>query len=132
MHTPAFGRRILTAWMLLCGFASMAQAASVEALLAEINKLPAAARQKRLEEGARREGAFTYYSISNAELIGAYIKGFMNRYPFIKAEFYRGSGNQLVVRTMLLASVHMSSRFNHASMNRHTAGLADDSPDVSA
>ncbi len=101
MHTPAFGRRILTAWMLLCGFASMAQAASVEALLAEINKLPAAARQKRLEEGARREGAFTYYSISNAELIGAYIKGFMNRYPFIKAEFYRGSGNQLVVRTML-------------------------------
>src|SRR5437870_1090264 len=87
--------------MLLCGFASMAQAASVEALLAEINKLPAAVRQKRLEDGARREGAFTYYSISNAELIGAYIKGFMNRYPFIKAEFYRGSGNQLVVRTML-------------------------------
>src|SRR5438093_3858735 len=87
--------------MLLCGFASMAQAASVEALLAEINKLPAAVRQKRLEEGARREGAFTYYSISNAELIGTYIKGFMNRYPFIKAEFYRGSGNQLVVRTML-------------------------------
>src|SRR5436853_438524 len=43
----------------------------------------------------------TFSSISNAELIGAYIKGFMNRYPFIKAEFYRGSGNQLVVRTML-------------------------------
>src|SRR5437773_12088845 len=87
--------------MLLCGFASMAQAASVEALLAQINKLPAAARQKRPEEGARREGAVTYYSISNAELIGAYIKGFMNRYPFIRAELYRGSGNLLMLRTML-------------------------------
>src|SRR5919108_4509661 len=93
--------RAFTACLFLCIFVSIARAASVEALLSEINKLPAAARQKRLEEGARREGAFTYYSVSNADLIGAYIKGFMNRYPFIKAEFYRGSGNQLVVRTML-------------------------------
>jgi len=80
---------------------SAAQSASVEALYAEINKLPPAQRQARLEEGARREGAFTYYSISAAELIAAYVKGFTTRYPFIKAEFYRGSGNQLVVRTMM-------------------------------
>jgi len=80
---------------------SMAASASVEALYAEINKLPAAQRQARLEEGARREGAFTYYSISAAELIAAYIKGFTARYPFIKSDFYRGSGNQLVVRTMM-------------------------------
>ena len=80
---------------------SAAQSASVEALYAEINKLPPAQRQARLEEGARREGAFTYYSISAAELIAAYVKGFTARYPFIKAEFYRGSGNQLVVRTMM-------------------------------
>ena len=93
--------RTLAALMILCGLSSIAHAASVEALLSEISKLPEAARQKRLEEGARREGAFTYYSISNADLISAYIKGFMNRYPFIKAEFYRGSGNQLVVRTLM-------------------------------
>jgi iron(III) transport system substrate-binding protein len=93
--------RILAVFMHLCTLPSIAHAASVEALLSEISKLPEAARQKRLEEGARREGAFTYYSISNADLIAAYTKGFMNRYPFIKAEFYRGSGNQLVVRTMM-------------------------------
>ena len=101
MQMPVIAQRILAACMLLWGFASVTQAATVEALLAEINKLPIAERQKRLEEGARREGAFVYYSISNAELVGAYVKGFTNRYPFMKAEFYRGSGNQLVVRTMM-------------------------------
>jgi iron(III) transport system substrate-binding protein len=80
---------------------SRAASASVEALYAEINKLPPGQRQARLEDGARREGAFTYYSISAAELIAAYIKGFTARYPFIKSDFYRGSGNQLVVRTMM-------------------------------
>src|SRR5512139_337823 len=78
-----------------------ARAASIEPIFGEIAKLSGEARQKRLEEGARKEGAFTYYSISNADLIGAYVKGFTIRYPFIKGDFYRGSGNQLVVRTMM-------------------------------
>lgn len=97
----ALAVQFLIAWWVLTGLARPSCAASVEALLAEINKLPASQRQARLEEGARREGAFTYYSISAAELIAAYVKGFTTRYPFIKAEFYRGSGNQLVVRTMM-------------------------------
>lgn len=82
-------------------FFAMANAASVESLYGEISKLSGEARQKRLEEGARKEGALTYYSISNAELVNAFVKGFMARYPFIKGDFYRGSGNQLVVRTMM-------------------------------
>jgi iron(III) transport system substrate-binding protein len=86
--------------LLLGGLASVAEAGSVEELLAEINKLPPAARQKRLEEGAKREGAFKFYGVSNAELLGAYTAGFMKRYPFIKAEFWRGSGNKLVFRTL--------------------------------
>jgi iron(III) transport system substrate-binding protein len=98
---PHIAQRMFIAAILFCGFARITHGASIEPLLADINKLPAAERQKRLEDGARREGAFTYYSISNAELVGAYVKGFTNRYPFIKSEFYRGSGNQLVVRTMM-------------------------------
>ena len=80
---------------------AVASAASIEPIFGEIAKLSGEARQKRLEEGARKEGAFIYYSISNADLIGAYVKGFTARYPFINGEFYRGSGNQLVVRTMM-------------------------------
>ena len=94
------GMKFLTVCLLLAT-ASQPYAASVEPLYSEISKLAPAARQKRLEEGARREGALTYYSISQTDLIAAYIKGFTTRYPFIKGDFYRGSGNQLVVRTMM-------------------------------
>jgi iron(III) transport system substrate-binding protein len=84
----------------VCGVFSDAGASSVESLLAEVNKLPAAQRQKRLEDGARREGVFKFYGISQAALLNGYTQGFMKRYPFIKAEFWRGSGNKLVFRTM--------------------------------
>ena len=91
----------LLAMCLLLVTSSQLYAASVEPLYSEIGKLAPEARQKRLEEGARREGALTYYSISQTDLIAAYIKGFTTRYPFIKGDYYRGSGNQLVVRTMM-------------------------------
>ncbi|MGH7875297.1 MAG: ABC transporter substrate-binding protein [Candidatus Binatia bacterium] len=96
-----FRSMFLAGGLFLLGCAAHVQAASVESLYTEINKLAPSQRQARLEEGARREGAFVYYSISGADLISAYIKGFTARYPFIKSEFYRGSGNQLVVRTMM-------------------------------
>ena len=101
MASKKFLPRATAALLLFCATVSVVQAASVEALLADINKLPPAERQKRLEEGARREGSFVHYSVSNAELINAYVKAFMNKYPFIKADFWRGSGNQLVFRTLM-------------------------------
>src|SRR5215470_17049277 len=91
----------LAALVFVGSLVSVAKTASVESLLSDINKLPPAERQKRLEEGARREGVFVHYSVSNAELISAYVKTFMNKYPFIKADFWRGSGNQLVFRTLM-------------------------------
>src|SRR5215470_14831131 len=93
--------KLLLAFAFLFPLTPAVEGSSVEALLAEINKLPPEARQKRLEDGARHEGSFRYYSVSNAELISAHIKGFTNRYPFVKAEYWRGSGNQLVVRTLM-------------------------------
>ena len=101
MALKKFLPQATAALLLLCATVSVAQAASIEVLLAEINKLPPAERQRRLEDGARREGSFVHYSVSNAELIGAYIKAFTNKYPFIKADFWRGSGNQLVFRTLM-------------------------------
>ncbi len=90
----------LTSLLLVCPLFSSAHAASIEALYSEINKLPPPQRQKRLEDGARKEGGFKFYGISAAALLGAYTAGFMKRYPFIKAEFWRGSGNKLVFRTL--------------------------------
>jgi iron(III) transport system substrate-binding protein len=93
--------KILIASMIICTWTAVVHGGSVEATLDEINKLPPPARQKRLEEGARREGAFVQYSVSNAELINALVKGFVGKYPFIKADYWRGSGNQLVFRTFM-------------------------------
>ena len=93
--------QILIALIFFCVEASTARAGSVEATLEEINRLPSAARQQRLEEGARREGAFVQYSVSNGELIGAFVKAFGAKYPFIKTDYWRGSGNQLVFRTFM-------------------------------
>ncbi|MGZ8443813.1 MAG: ABC transporter substrate-binding protein [Candidatus Binatia bacterium] len=90
----------VTSLLLICPLFSSAHAASIEALYSEINKLPLAQRQKRLEDGARREGGFKFYGISAASLLAAYTAGFMKRYPFIKAEYWRGSGNKLVFRTL--------------------------------
>src|SRR4029434_1930422 len=97
-------RKLLTSavavLIITCATFSTAQCASVEALYNEINKLPPQQRQKRLEDGARREGKFKFYGISAAALLDAYTRGFMKKYPFIKAEFWRGSGNKLVFRTL--------------------------------
>ena len=41
---------------LTTAFSPLGSAATVEELLAKISKLPAADRQKRLEEGAKKEG----------------------------------------------------------------------------
>ena len=49
---------LVTVLIVTCAMFSTAQCASVEALYNEINKLPAQQRQKRLEDGARKEGAF--------------------------------------------------------------------------
>jgi iron(III) transport system substrate-binding protein len=86
--------------LLVFGIITSAPAASVDALYSEINKLAPAQRQRRLEDGARKEGAFKFYGVSNAALLGAYSAGFMKRYPFLKAEYWRGSGNKLVFRTL--------------------------------
>jgi iron(III) transport system substrate-binding protein len=91
--------KFVAALVILLASTSSVESSS-EALLTEINKLPLQQRQKRLEDGARREGAFKFYGISNAALLGAYASGFMKKYPYIKAEFWRGSGNKLVFRTL--------------------------------
>jgi iron(III) transport system substrate-binding protein len=100
MRTTAIGSKFLIALVALVGLTSLAEGSTVEALLTEINKLAPQERQRRLEEGARREASLKFYGISNAALLSAYSSGFMKRYPFIKAEFWRGSGNKLVFRTL--------------------------------
>jgi ABC-type Fe3+ transport system substrate-binding protein len=58
-------------------------------------------RQKMLEEGARKEGKVTIYSgmIVN-QALRPMTEAFMKKYPFIKAEYWRGASPQIVQKAL--------------------------------
>ena len=91
---------LTAAWLTALSF-SPAFAASAEDLLAEIHKLPANERQRRLEEGAKKEGSLTVYSNQGLETIRAYSEGFGKKYPFVKIDSTRLQGNKGLERMLL-------------------------------
>lgn len=76
---------LLAIGWLATAFSPPALAATVEELLAKINKLPAADRQKRLEEGAKKEGKLTVFSNQGISTIRAYVKGYARNTPSSKS-----------------------------------------------
>lgn len=71
---------------------------SADAVLGRLNKLPAEQRQKQLVEKARAEGEVSFYSSLQAQQIDPFIRVFQKRYPFIKVNPYRVSGNRQVLK----------------------------------
>ena len=63
-----------------------------------MNKLPAEQRQKQLVEKAKAEGEVSFYSSLQAQQIEPFIRVFQKRYPFIKVNPYRVSGNRQVIK----------------------------------
>lgn len=69
--------------------------ANVEDLLAPLNKLSSAERQRRLIEGAKKEGEVVMYSSSGIEEIRSITKAFAKKYPSVRIRFVRHGGSQL-------------------------------------
>src|SRR5688572_14053166 len=67
-------------------------------VLARLGKLPADQRQKTLVEKARAEGEVSFYSSLQAQQIDPFTQVFRKRYPFIKVNPYRVSGNRQVIK----------------------------------
>ena len=65
-------------------------------LAARVANYRGADRQTMLEEGARKEGALLMYTSMDLEESHPLMEGFMKRYPFIKGEVYRASGEDVV------------------------------------
>jgi iron(III) transport system substrate-binding protein len=65
-------------------FAAAAQ--SPERLFAELAKLKADQREKRLEEGARKEGKLNFIHTFRGKLARDHVRLFEKRYPFVKVE----------------------------------------------
>jgi iron(III) transport system substrate-binding protein len=66
-------------------------------ILAKLEKLSAEDRQKVLVEHARNEKEITFYSSLQTADAELYVKAFNKRYPFIKVNVYRISGQKQVI-----------------------------------
>jgi iron(III) transport system substrate-binding protein len=98
-------KRCVARWLtiLLCGFAASAaySAAKPETagqILARLSKLPAEQRRNTLIEKAKAEGEVSFYSSLQAQQIEPFLQVFRKRYPFIKANPYRISGNRQLIK----------------------------------
>ena len=69
-----------------------------EAVWKSLEKLPAAEREKKLLEGARKEGEMVWYTNSGIENATRYIQAFKKKYPFINANFWRSKTRQVTQR----------------------------------
>jgi iron(III) transport system substrate-binding protein len=86
-------------------------------ILAKLNKLPPEQRQKQLAEKAKAEGEVAFYSSLQAQQIDPFIRVFQKRYPFVKVNPYRVSGNRQVIKiqTEMNAGNHLFDVTNGSS-----------------
>ncbi len=71
-----------------------AQTSAADQLYAEIARLPAAERQKRLEDGARREGKLVLIHTMRGNLSVDHVALFRKRFPFLTVELEGDIGSQ--------------------------------------
>src|SRR5262245_9919667 len=108
------------AWFLACAAPLWAQ--SEEKLLDGINQLPEAERQARLVNGAKKEGAVTWYVAMNRIYAQELINAFETQYPFLKVNALTGGGGSLLnkVLTEYRARSYLYDVFNTRSMTIKT------------
>jgi iron(III) transport system substrate-binding protein len=72
-----------------------------------------AAERERVLEGAKKEGRLVLYTGMDTEEANLYTKEFSKKYPFIKAEIFRSSGEKVQARFLIehRANVHSADIF---------------------
>lgn len=94
----------LAAALAVLPIAALAQApelSNVEKLYAELAKLPAAERMKRLEDGARKEGKLVVVHTLRGSLGNNHMAIFRKRYPFITLDSSADIGSQDAAERMV-------------------------------
>ena len=69
-----------------------------EEFLEDINRLPSAERQRRLEDGAKKEREVVWYSTMNREDSLEIIRAFESDYPYLKINFITAGGPKTLNR----------------------------------
>ncbi|HTN69549.1 MAG TPA: hypothetical protein VMO00_00490, partial [Methylomirabilota bacterium] len=98
-----------------------------EVLLEEINRLPGPERQAKLVNGAKKEGAVTWYAAMNRAYAQDLINAFEADYPFIKVSALTASGASLLSRvlTEYRARSYLYDVFNTRSTTINTLRKAE-------
>ena len=103
----SYGRLVVTmncsflAWSPCYAWHGSARAAqNRDATLAALIKLPAAERQARLVEGAKKESGLVWYSSTTAEDALALSKKFNEQHPTIQINHFRSSSEKLLERIL--------------------------------
>ena len=86
MVSRIFGFAIIGLWIVLSTGRSLAAEASADQLYATLAKLPEDQREKRLEEGARKEGKLNFVHTWRGKNARDHARLFEKRYPFIKLD----------------------------------------------
>src|SRR5689334_18498049 len=89
---------VLTIYLSLFSVVSALHAQTTESKLAWLDTLPAAERQAKLAEAARKEGEVTVYGNLDLAAAQALLDGFTKKYPFMKANSVRVSGAGIITR----------------------------------
>jgi iron(III) transport system substrate-binding protein len=86
-------------------------------ILARLNKMTPEQRQKTLVEKAKPEREIAFYSSLQAQQIDPFTQAFRKRYPFVKVNPYRVSGNRQVIKiqTEMNAGHHLFDVTNGAA-----------------
>ncbi len=87
----------------ILGLPSLLNAATApmpEEIWKSLEKLPAAEREKKLVEGAKKEGELLWYTNSGIENATRYIQAFKKNYPYINAQVWRAKTRQVTQRAL--------------------------------
>jgi iron(III) transport system substrate-binding protein len=77
-----------------------AAAQTPEEIWKSLEKLPAAERERKLIEGAKKEGEMIWYTNTGVENANRYIQAFKKHYPFLNAQFWRSKTRQVIQRVV--------------------------------
>jgi iron(III) transport system substrate-binding protein len=75
-------------------------APDAQSLLKALESLPAAEREKKLVEGARKEGKVVWYTVDAPKTNQILASAFQKKYPFIEAQYIRDKGRAIADRIL--------------------------------
>jgi hypothetical protein len=94
LKTRPYGFIVLLSVFLGLNLLAPCFAATVQEIAKKLSTLPPDQRKKAIEDGARQEGQFVFYTSMSVQDNPKVMAAFEKAYPFVKTDVYRGTPRQ--------------------------------------